>query len=102
MFAVTSPIERPADLAAADMLVQYAAPLFDSKDDSEQARDRALGLALMFWTLAQMSESVERQRIIDETADALSHGCEIERQRFRRLALRMVRRHRIMFPTLHM
>jgi hypothetical protein len=99
MLAVTPPVESQSP--AADMLVEYAAPLFDAKHDSEQSRDRALGLALMFWTLAQMSEAVERQCIIDETADALSHGCEIERQRFRRLALRMVRRHHIMFPSLY-
>jgi hypothetical protein len=97
MFAATTSIEG----SAADMLVEYAAPLFDAKDDGEQARDRALGLALMFWTMAQVTEPVARQRMIDETADALSPGCEIERQRFRRLALRMVRRHRIMFPGLH-
>src|SRR5690606_20989541 len=82
--------------STADMLLAFAEPLLEGAD-SEERRDRALGLAMLFWMLAEMDEPLERQRAIDAIAAELSLGNDLARQQFRRQAARMIRRHRAMF-----
>ncbi len=86
----------------AQMMMDFADPLFEplgEEPDMEEFQD-ALEMARVFWNLAVCRDERERERRFDQAADELGLD-DRGRERFRANALKMIARHRSMFPDMH-
>jgi hypothetical protein len=84
----------------AESFVNYAQPLIDDTDGSEDQMQRAMNVAQMCWNLALMPEN-EREAAIEKFKSPLELTDEEFAEFRQKFILPMIERHIKMFPGLH-
>lgn len=86
--------------AIAEAMVNFARPLIDATDGSEEQLNRAMMLSQLCWNLSLMPED-RREESLANMQPSL-HMDDTEFEDFRQtVVLPMIRRHEEMFPRLH-
>ena len=80
-------------------MLEYARPLFDACDGSEEQVNRALSLGVVCWDLALLPPA-ERERALSDSAQKISED-EEDREAYRSIVRMMIERHEQLFPELH-
>jgi len=86
--------------AIADAMVDYARPLLDATDGSEEQLNKAFAITHLCWNLA-LSPKESRDATLGKMRPALGMGDDDFDDFRQSVIIPMVRRHEEMFPKLH-
>ena len=83
------PAGRTEDAGPRSELEIFAEPLLDATDGSPEMMERAMNMATVFWSAAELPEA-ERARVLEEAASTIAS--EKKRAEFLEIAELMIRR----------
>lgn len=96
--------KRSGEVGFSEALADFAQPLIDDTDGSEEEVSKALMFATLCWNLALLDDESAMERVLNHMVREYREESELgaeEGVEFREMILQMVERHRRMFPAMH-